>query len=167
MVLVLVGIAGLVVLIFLAMPRPPKEGTVIQNFYKYRPAFEQLRDMLKEDSYLSRVAGWGVETRNPLYLGEASMSRLPTDRYRHYLALLQQVGGKVATRDEGQQADLGIIVWTWGWAGDTRHMGVCWKEENPTNQISMPDDSHEERPSPERRIIFKHIDEKWYVWADF
>jgi hypothetical protein len=153
--LVLAGLGCLALLVFVTMPRPPKESAVILNFYKNRSAFEQLRDMLMEDSRLKRVADWGVETRNPLYLGEASASSFPMERYRRYLALLKQVGGQLATRDEGADSDPTIIVWAWGWAGDTRHMGVCW---NPINEQSQ---------FPKQQIAFKHIDEKWYIWTDF
>jgi len=89
----LIAFGCMVFLAFLAMPRPPKESKVIQNFYNNRTAFEQLRDMLKEDPHLRRVAGWGVETSNPFYLGDASASGFPMDRYRRYLALLKQAGG--------------------------------------------------------------------------
>lgn len=153
--ILLAGFGCMVFLVCLTMPRPPKESDVIQNFYKNRSAFEQLRDMLEEDSRLRRVAGSYVETSNPFYLGGASASGFPMDRYGRYLALLKQVGGYVATRDEGEHCDPGVVVWAWGWAGNTRHMGIRWIEETSTNQISAPG------------IVFKHIDENWYLWCDY
>jgi hypothetical protein len=157
----------MVFLAFLAIPRPPKESKVIQNFYNNRTAFEQLRDMLKEDPHLRRVAGWGVETSNPFYLGDASASGFPMDRYRRYLALLKQARGDVTTRGEGEHCGPSVLVWAWGWAGDTRHLGICWMEETPTNQISTLDGHDERSQYPGRRVAFKRLDENWYLWTDF
>jgi hypothetical protein len=93
---------------------PPKEAKLLQNFNEHRAAFEQLRDMLLADEHLRRVAGWGVDASKPF----------PTDRLKKYQALLEESGGKMATRSEGEHPDPGIIVWAWGWAGNTRHIGI-------------------------------------------
>jgi hypothetical protein len=65
-VLLLAGFGCVIVLVYLAMPRPPTDRELIQNFNKNRAAFEQLREMLQADTNLRRVASWGVETRHRL-----------------------------------------------------------------------------------------------------
>lgn len=164
--LLVAPLAAFGILVLLGMPRPPKESELIQNFNKNRTAFEQLRDMLQADGHLRRVANWGVETADPFYLGDASGSGVPIDRYRRYLALLNQAGGQVASRSEGEHCDPGILVWAWGWAGDSKHIGVCWLDEIPTNQVPALDGYHGKRQYPEGRMVFRHIDEKWYLWTD-
>src|SRR5437899_8848013 len=72
---------AVVVLFCLAWPRPPKEKDLLQSFYKNRVAFEALRDMLIADVNLRRVAGWGVETRKPFFIGYPSAAVFPLDRY--------------------------------------------------------------------------------------
>jgi hypothetical protein len=165
-VLLLAVFGCTILLVYLTMPRPPTDGELIQNFNKNRSAFEQLREMLQADKNLRRVASWGVETRHPSYLGEASGSSFPVDRYKRYLALLKEAGGKLASREEGEHGDPSILVWAWGWAGDTKHIGVCWLEEPPTEQISTLDGYHGQNRSSERQVAFRHIDGKWYLWTD-
>jgi hypothetical protein len=137
--------------VYLLAPRPPKEATLIQNFNGHRIAFEQLRDMLQADTNLSRVASWGVQTRKPLFLGYPSEENFPTNRFHQYLSLLKQVNGYVGVRDEGDHADVGVIVWAWGFAGDTGHIWIYWMNE--TNQIQTMGG-------------YKHIDQNWYLTAD-
>jgi hypothetical protein len=57
-----VALCGLFVLVF-PTTEPPKERTVIQNFYAPRLAYERLRDMLLEDKQLLRVADWAFRLR--------------------------------------------------------------------------------------------------------
>jgi hypothetical protein len=108
--------------------------------------------MLQADTNLSRVASWGVETRKPFFLGYPSEKDFPTNRFKQYLALLKQVNGYVGVRSEGDNADAGVVVWGWGFAGNTRHIWILWM--NATNQISTTGGYH------------KHIDQNWYLTAD-
>jgi hypothetical protein len=142
---------------------PPKETFLIKNFNEHRAAFEQLRDMLLADTNLSRLAEWGVETYKPFFLGYPSEQNFPTDRFNKYLALLKEAGGKAASREEGKHADPSIVVWGWGWAGNTRHIGICWLDEEPTNQIATLDGY---RSRSEYSVAYRHIDSNWYFWTD-
>ena len=108
--------------------------------------------MLQADTNLSRVASWGVEVRQPFFLGYPSDENFPTNRFKQYLALLEQVNGYVGIRSEGNHADVGVVVWGWGFAGDTRHIWISWMNE--TNQIPAMGGYH------------KHIDQNWYLTAD-
>ena len=142
---------------------PPKEALLIQNFYEHRVAFEQLRDMLQADTNLSRVAVWGIDRSKPFFLGYPMEQDFPLDRFHKYLVLLKQAGGKVATRRAGAQADPGIVVWGWGFAGNTRHIGFCWLDRKPTNQIPALDGY---RSHSEDSVAYHHIDSNWYIWTD-
>jgi hypothetical protein len=148
----LFGIVAFGGCVYLLAPRPPKEATLIQNFNDHRITFEQLRDMLQADTNLSRVASWGVERRNPFFLGYPSEENFPTNRFHQYLTLLKQANGFVGFRSEGDHADVGVIVWAWGFAGDTRHIWIYWRSE--TNQIPTTGGYH------------KNIDQNWYLTAD-
>jgi hypothetical protein len=150
--------------VFCFAPRPPKEAKLIQNFNEHRAAFEQLRDMLQADEHLRRVASWGVETTKPFFLGYPSERNFPTDRFNQYLAMLKQVNGKMAGRDEGEHPNPWIVVWAWGWAGDIKHIGICWMDQAPTNQITTLD-SYRGR-GPDRQAAYKRIDENWYLLKD-
>lgn len=152
-------------LAYLAMPKPPKESKLLQNFYANRAAFEQLRDMLQADPHLRRVASWGVETTEPLFLGYPSPNVFPIDRYKQYLALLKQTGGKVASRNDGDPADPCVMLWGQGWAGNTRHIGICWMEKVPTNQIATLDGFHN-RSQDAGQVVYRHVDQNWYLWTD-
>ena len=141
---------------------PPKEVVLIKNFNEHRAAFEQLRDMLLTDTNLSRVADWGIDKRKPFFLGYPSEKDFPMDRFQKYLALLKETDGKVATRGEGEHPDPAVVVWAWGWAGTTRHIGICWLDQAPTNQISTLDAFHGRLDE----WAYRHIDSNWYFWTD-
>jgi hypothetical protein len=145
---------------------PPKEVKLIQNFYAHRAAFERLRDMLQADGQVIRLAGWGVATTNSVVPRVPPEGNFPLDRYKEYLALLKQVGGFAATRDEGQHPDPSIVVWKWGFAGETRHVGICWMDQEPTNQIVTLDGYPGRSRYPNREVVFRHIDSNWYLWTD-
>ena len=159
--LVIVAMGGCI--LYLA-PRPPKEAKLIQNFNEQWAVFEQLRDMLMADRYLRRVAGWGVDRTKPFFLGYPSEENYPIERFNQYLSLLKRVDGKVAYRHEGEHPDPGVVLWAWGWAGNTKHIGICWLDQAPTNQIATLDGYHSQGPA--RRAAFKAIDENWYLWSD-
>ena len=152
---------------YFVAPRPPKEAKLIQNFNKHRATFEQLRDMLQSDTNLSRFAGWGVETRNPFSLGYPTGTTFPLERFNKYLALIKDVDAMGGWRDDGTNTDLGILVWGWGWAGDTRHISICWLNEEPTNQIPTLDGYRGQSVYPNTVVVFKHIDQQWYLSADW
>jgi hypothetical protein len=122
--------------------------------------------MLQADGQLRRVAGWGVETRQPFYLGDISGSTFPKDRYTQYLALLKQAGGMLSSRTEGEHADPSILVWGWGWGGHTKHIAICWVDQAPTNQIATLDDYHGKGGYRKRMVAFRHIDANWYLCTD-
>ena len=142
---------------------PPKEALLIKNFNEHRAAFEQLRDMLLAETNLSRVAEWGVDTRKPFFLGYPSEQNFPLNRFNKYLALLKEADGKVASRREGDPANPSILVWAWGWAGNTRHTGICWLNQEPTNQIPALDGY---RSQSGYSIAFRRIDSNWFLWTD-
>jgi hypothetical protein len=142
---------------------PPKEAGLLQNFNKHRVVFEQMRDMLLVDTNLCRIGTWGVETRKPFFIGWPLDQDFPRDRFRKYLVLLKEAGAKGASRDNGEPVNPSILVWAWGWAGTTRHIGICWLDESPTNQIATLDGYS----SPSRdSVAFRHIDSNWYFWTD-
>ncbi|MEY4918805.1 MAG: hypothetical protein RL616_2718 [Verrucomicrobiota bacterium] len=137
--------------VYFFVPRPPKEAQLIQNFNEHRIAFEQLRDMLQADTNLSRVASWGVDTRQPQFLGYPTEQNFPAKRFLQYLALLQQANGYVGVRSDGNHADVGVVVWGRGFAGQTRHIWIYWMDKPPTNRED---------------IIYKQIDRNWYLVRD-
>ncbi len=145
---------------------PPKETQVIQNFYSHRAAYERLRDMLTEDKKLVRLADWGVQTTTSMRTRERPTGDFPPDRYNQYIALLREVGGLGAHRDSNDPpADVCIWVYASGWAGDTRHLDVCWEAQTPANLVSSLDDFYK-TPKP-RKPVFRHIESNWYLWADW
>jgi hypothetical protein len=144
----------------------PKEDQVIRNFYAHRAAFEQLRDMLIEDNKLIRLADWGVQTTTSMATSELRTGDFPVDRYNQYLGLLKEVGAIGAHRDRSQPS-ASVCVWIYasGWAGDTRHLDLCWENEVPANQVASLDDFYK-TPKP-RRPAFRHVESNWYLWADW
>jgi len=142
---------------------PPKEKELIENFYAHRAAFERLREMLQADEQVVRVAEWGVETTKSFIPHIPPEGDFSVARYREYLEVLKQAGGKVALRGSGEHVEPCIGVWASGWAGDTRHIDICWLFQAPSNQVTNLD-SYYQTPKP-RRPVFRHIEGNWYLWA--
>ncbi|HZM05021.1 MAG TPA: hypothetical protein VFC44_18625 [Candidatus Saccharimonadales bacterium] len=137
----------------------PKESKFVQLFKSHRIEFDKLRSMLQEDSQLVAVADWGVRMKR-------STDSLPAQRYNEYLRLLKQVDGQVATRDEGKHANPSIMIWGWGFAGHTKHLGICWLDEKPTNQGVTLDGYHGPGSYGHAIITYRHLETNWYLWTD-
>jgi hypothetical protein len=132
-------------------PSPPKEAKLIQTFNNDRVAFEQLREMLQADPNLSRP-------------GEYS----PPEKIEKYQSLLKVIGNPSAyVSGKSTNADLDFMVWGWGFAGDTEHLCICWLHEAPTNQIATLDGYRGQSVYPNRIVVYKHIDQQWYLSADW
>jgi hypothetical protein len=145
---------------------PPPEKNLLNNFYAHRASYERLRDMLLEDRQLLRVANWGVETTESVSASKPPEGTFPLNRHKEYLALLGEVGGRGAFRGrEGDSKAVGVLVYVSGFAGDTRHVTICWVEGEPTNQVKSLDEFYL-TPKP-RTPVYRHIDGNWYLWADW
>ena len=146
---------------------PPSEATLLQNFKQHRATFEQLRDMLASDTNLNRIGTWGVNLQKPHFVGRPDSQLIPPERYERYRILLKEVSANMAARDIGNpsEIELTIFLWSWGAAVSPRHynMGICWREQEPTKQVSTLDGypSHSEPGN-----AYRHIDSHWYIWTD-
>jgi len=165
-VLICVVLAAAFFLIVFPHKSPPNEQQVIQNFNAHRADFERLHSMLVEDKNLIRLAKWGVQTSKAMGTSENPTADFPTERYHQYMDLLQQAGGFGAERDQADPpADVCIWIFASGWAGDTRHLDICWEKETPPNQVASLDDFYR-MPKP-RKPVFRRIETNWYLWADW
>lgn len=161
---VLVGL-GALLKYFASTQHPPKEAALLQTFYAHRSSYEHLRDMLQADQGLRRVATWGVETKDGI--SEAPAVNFPIERYHEYLALLKDAGAKVGWRDDGTHPEVGIMVWGAGFAGETVHIGISWREDVPDRQVpSLDRYFRNHRSSGTKGWVYRHIDGDWYLSTD-
>jgi hypothetical protein len=169
--LLLCFVAAMWVFLAIVFPsnNPPREEKLIENFHANRAAYERLRGMLLEDEELLRVASWGVETKKSRFPRIPPEGDFPANRYNEYLALFKQTGSKLAFRDEGDHPMVCIGVWAGGWAGDTRHVDICWTDHKPADQVTSLDDYHKNsrRNGHPRFGVFRPIEGNWYLWADW
>jgi len=158
-------LCGLFVLAF-PSSNPPKEKKLIESFCAHRAVFERLRDMLQEDKNLLRLADWGVETtKSPPHRVQEGVD-FPVNRYNEYLSLLGQIGARGALRGRGEHPEsVGVLMWASGWAGDTRHVEICWMDHEPASQVASLDAYY--RTAKPRTPVFRHLDGNWYLWADW
>ena len=149
--------------------KPPREKQLIENFYAHRAAYERLRDMLLEDKELLQVASWGVETKKSRFPRIPPDGDFPANRYNEYLAQFKQTGSKLALRDEGDYPMVCISAWAGGWAGDTRHVDICWINRQPADRVTNLDDYHKNsgHNGHPRSGVFRQIEGNWYLWADW
>ena len=154
------------ILLWLHFPaQPPKESSTIANFYRHRAQYDQLRDMLLSDNGSMAVASWGVQTYGSLTPKVPPEGGVSVDRFHQYLALLGEIGGNAAYRTEGKHPEVGVSVWAAGWAGSTRHVNICWREDSPPRQVISLDDFYR-TPEP-RQPVYRHIEGNWWIWADW
>ncbi len=159
------GVVGLSVY-FVSSNRPPKEAKLIRTFHAHRAKFERLREMLQADAQVVRLADWGVVTTNSVVPRIPPEGNFPVSRYSEYMDLLKQVGGYVAYRGEGQNANPSVLLWASGFAGNTRHVGLSWMDQAPTNQITSLDGYQAASKFGDRHVVFRHLDSNWYLWTD-
>lgn len=165
-VLCLIAAFSVVFLFVRLRNRPPSDKSIVESFYAHRSAYEKLRDMLLADDQLLRVASWGVETTNSVGFSHPPVEGFSVARYKEYLALLRDVGGLSAFRGKGASPEsVSVAIWASGWAGDTRHIQICWVAHEPVNQVADLDDYYR-TPKP-RHPVFRHIEGNWYIWADW
>ena len=160
-----VAVLAALLLWFHFASQPPKESATIANFYKHRAEYDELRAMLLSDKELVRVADWGIQTSDSLVEHTPTEGNFSVDRYHKYLALLHEIGAKGAFRSHEEHPEIGVQIWVSGFGGDTRHVNVCWREDQPTNQVSSLDEFY--RTSKPRKAAYRHIDGDWYIWVDW
>jgi hypothetical protein len=164
--IVIISVFAIVVSLFIiasVTSRPPKEGKIIRDFGAHRAAYEQVRTMLSEDQGVDVVADWGIENSGSS-LTKTPPDGMPVERYREYLALLNEIGASRVERSP-EPLEVGFGVWSSGFAGDTRHVEVCWLERKPSNTEVSLDAFY--RTAKPRKPSYVHIDGHWYIWADW
>jgi hypothetical protein len=145
---------------------PPKEQKLIANFNAHRADYEGLRDMISAEEGVNAVyADRGVTTRDSPLPRQPSEVNFPMSRYDEYVGLLKAVGSDAVFRVEGNRPERVCVgAWAAGWAGDTRHIWVCWVDAEPANRTANLDDYYRSPTRP--RNVFRHVDENWYLKAD-
>jgi hypothetical protein len=146
--------------VFLWSRVPPKEAAVIKRFQQRRDAYERLNGMLGADLEIRCVRSDGVTTK--------SHAQIPPERAKPYIALLKETGAKLVLQSgERSNRVIEVSTWTWGWAGLSRDVGISWNEQPPTNQVQALFGRRPRGSMPGQDVFYKHIDQNWYVWANF
>ncbi len=146
--------------------KPPEEESLLKAFYSNRTAYEHLRDMLLADEQVNEVyTRLGVETTSSGLPHPPTEVNFPPSRYNEYRILLEQVHSEQVFRRGDKNPEICISLWGAGFGGDTRHVDLCWLDHAPTNQTARLDDFY--KTQKPRHPIFRHIDENWYLWADW
>ena len=140
---------------------PPTETKIINRFQQRRSAYERLKEMLDADVQVRCVKrGDGVSMESP--------AQLPQERVNAYMALLKDTGSELVLQSgEPPNRAFRVYTWTWGWAGLSRNVGISWNEHSPTNQVETLFGPRPPGSLPGRDVFYKHIDQNWYVWANF
>lgn len=121
--------------------------------------------LLADDQVRAVYARFGVETTKSGLPRDPSEVNFPVNRYNEYRSLLEEVGGTEVFRTADSNAGVCIMIWASGFAGDTRHVNNCWMLRPPVNQVASLDEFYK-TPKP-RHPVFRHIDENWYLGADW
>ena len=168
-VVCLLGLAVLVCAIRLYVifsMRPPDERKIIEDFALHRSAYEHLRNMILADHQVDEVSTKGIETSSSPLRRQPSEVNFPVSRYNEYVTLLNEIGRGAVFRMQEKESNLVcVVVWGAGWAGDTRHMWVCWADRPPSNEVSSLDNYY--RDPQRQRNAFRRIDGDWYLRADW
>lgn len=148
------------------MPHYPNESELIQNFHAHQATYEKLRDMFQADGHVNRITSYGVVLTNSVsahFAIKPQEAGFPIDRYNEYLALFKQAGVLAASRRELEgSSDPAFFVWAWGAIDTFRHIAICWKDQEPTNQVAS---LYQRRQSGEKRPgVYRHIKGHWYLW---
>jgi|SRR5271156_5523231 len=158
-------LAGLFVVSMLS-GRPPREQKLIQNFNAHSDAYERLREMLVADKQVRAVySRFGVETMASGVPRVPSDVNFPSTRYDEYRGLLDQIGSTEVFRTGEDGSTICVSVWASGFGGDTRHLDNCWLQTSPVNLVASLSDFY--NTAKPRRAAFVHVEDNWYLWADW
>jgi hypothetical protein len=113
---------------------------------------------------VTQVASWGVEWWHSFDWKIPPDGGVPVKRYQEYLALLKE-SGAVRVSQEEEPAEVSFEVWMSGFAGDTRHVWVCWLEREPPNTATSLEAFY--KTDKPRTPSYVHIDGNWYIAADW
>ncbi len=89
---------------------------------------------------------------------------MPPDRFRQYVKLLEQVGARRIDRGH-DPLDVGILVWSAGFAADVRHVAIVCLNHEPKNTVGSLDEFY--KTAKPRTPVFRRITGNWYLWADW
>jgi hypothetical protein len=151
--------------LFRKMASPPTQDDVLAEFDQNRPIYEQLRTMVLSDDKLVLLAHWGVETKESPIAVIPPEGDFPEQRFHKYLSLLNAGHIDAIARSGGVNPEARFLIWGSGFAGDTRHVAICWIKKAPINQVNSLDDFYKS-PKP-RGPVYKSIGDNWYIWADW
>ena len=128
--------------------RSPSDQELVQRFEENRAAYDRLRNLLVDDTSVSDVGQPGVQMADsPIHVAPPTPP-VSKEKYQEYMDLLKSTGGIRASRSEGLHAAICIGVYAEGWAGDTRHKNICWREG---------------RLAKDSRFKDKLIERNWYL----
>jgi hypothetical protein len=148
------AIAGIAVgfqILLCGCGRSPSDQELVRRFGDHRAAYDRLRDLLVGDANLRDVGSSGVQMADsPIYVVPPTPMVSGT-KYQEYIDLLKSAGATRTSRSEGPHPDICIGVYAAGWAGDTRHKNICWRE-SPLAKNS--------------RFTEKLIERNWYLEND-
>jgi hypothetical protein len=145
---------------------PPKEAKLIQHFEAHRAIYERLQDMLREDSRVNRVyVADGVGMVDSPVVRKPSEVNFPVERYEEYVRLLRQIDSSAVFKG-GEAGPEAVCVGAWGagWAGNTRHIWIC-SSQRSLNQVASLDAYYRDPRRPHN--VFRHIENDWYLRADW
>jgi hypothetical protein len=163
--LAFIALAVVAAMLWSANGAAPDEATLIARFRLDKAEYEQLRDMLLADSQLQRLADWGIQLTGSPTIVVPPSDKFPEARYKKYMELLSKVGGLAAYRSGEPHPKPCILVHASGWAGDTKHVSICWLESEDSDPVAKPS---EKSPNSHggRHLKFKRIEESWYLQSD-
>ena len=165
---VAVALAIGALLLFRESNTPPGDEALMRRFHDDRPSYERLRDMLLADAPVSLVADWGIQTSNSVLSVKPPVAELSLARYDDYLALLRKIDGVAVSRSRDTPPEVCIYVWAAGFAGDTRHEAVCWRDQPPPDLVASLDEIEQRSAlaGGKMTFVYRHVDSHWYLMRD-
>ena len=162
--LVVVACIASLCIIAVVSSTPPRESKIESEFRAQRAVYERVLTMFREDEGVDTVADWGIQTKGSVLSATPPEGGMSAERYQEYLALLKKIGAGGVSRGENP-LEVRFLVWGSGFGGDTRHVAVCWLESEPSHTMPSLDAFY--RTEKPRTPAYVHIDDKWYIWADW
>ena len=153
-------------LLFREGNEPPSDEQLIQRFHDKKPSYERLRDMFLADRQVDLVADWGIETERSVVSVKPPLPELSQARYDDYLALLKQIGGIVVSGSREMPPEICIYVWAAGFAGETRHEAVCWRDQPPPDQVASLGEIEQRSALAGHTFVYRHVESHWYLMRD-
>ena len=146
--------------------RHPSDEKMIAEFYRYRPEYEHLLQMLREDPGLGRVGDDFTRPAN-FFSGDSAYTGSPPtgERIAEYHAVFDRLSLVAGIEGYDDKSYVSFIRSVRGLSISGSSKGIAYSEKNPELVVENLDEYWS--PTGRSFTAYRRIEGNWYLWLDY